>query len=295
MQDDASRTAEAIDLAAAVLLAASYSASKDDLAQIIPILQQAQKASGGDRRGDACALALVLALRQAERFAEADPITAELLKRNPRSTRATGLRVSALVKLHRNAEALRIVEADVKARPSDPEAIRFLANVQLDIGNLAAAEAAWARAASSPRAIAADHNMLAWLKLCRGDISDTALASARRSVELSGRNEAAFLHTLAAMLAERDEPERAREVLIETLDRRSSLEITDADRYVLGRIAESHAFLDTARDIYRQMQPPKDEPRETSSYTLAHRRLGRMAAASSGAGGPPASVTKTAR
>ena len=46
---------------------------------------------------------------------------------------------------------------------------------------------------------------------------------------------------LAAVLAERNEPEQAREVLVESLEQRGTDGLGDHDRYVLGRIAESHA------------------------------------------------------
>ena len=109
---------------------------------------------------------------------------------------------------------------------------------------------------------------------------------------MSNRRHANALHTLAAVLAERDEPEQAREVLVESLEQRVTEGLGDHDRYVLGRIAESHAFLDTARDLYRQIGKPT-EASATSSYALAQRRLARLTAGPSGA--PAATTTKSAR
>ena len=63
---------------------------------------------------------------------------------------------------------------------------------------------------------------------------------------------------------------------------------------VLGRIAESHAFLDTARDLYRQIKRP-DESLEISSFTLAQKRLARIGTGGPGAGAPAATTTKSAR
>ena len=292
-EDETTRTAGGIETAAAVMLASS-ALTKEEVAPAIPILQRALAAAppGGGR--DACALALALAFRTAEQATAAEPITADLLKRWPRSQRALGLRIWTLVNLGKTADALRIAETEVKAHPDETDASRFLAGLQHEAGKLAEAEATWARVAASPRSNAQDHNMVAWLRLCRGDVGESTLASARRGVEMSNRREANVLHTLAAVLAERDEPEQAREVLVESLDQRTSEALGDHDRYVLGRIAESHAFLDTARDLYRQISKPKDST-DVSSYMLAQRRLARIGAGPTASGAPAATTTKSAR
>jgi hypothetical protein len=111
---------------------------------------------------------------------------------------------------------------------------------------------------------------------------------------MSNRRDATGLHTLAAVLAERGEPEQAREALIESLDHRGIDRLGDHDRYVLARLAESHAFLDTARDLYRQIRRPEGES-ETSSYALAQQRLARLGAAATSGGAPAATTAKSTR
>jgi len=167
--------------------------------------------------------------------------------------------------------------------------MRFVANAQLNLGRLSESESTWSRLASSSRSIPSDHNMVAWLRLCRGDVSDATLASIRRAVEMSGRREPSILHTLAAILAERGEPEQARDALLESLNERVRDELADDDYYVLGRIAEGLAFPAAARELYGKMKPPKYQ--DISSYMLAQRRLARLngggaAQAAAGVGKP---------
>jgi hypothetical protein len=117
----------------------------------------------------------------------------------------------------------------------------------------------------------------------------------RRNLDrMTNRRESIELHTLAAVLAERDEPEQAREVLVEALDQRSQDGLEEHDRYVLGRIAESHAFLDTARALYRVIKPTK-EMFDVSSYRLAQKRLARIGTGPTAGGAPAATTTKSAR
>jgi tetratricopeptide (TPR) repeat protein len=245
-------------------------------AEIAPILQRAHAALAVmDSRRTPCALALAFTLQMAKRLPEADAVSAEVYKRHPRSLRALAVRLAVLNEAGRKAEALKLAEADAQARPNEPQAMRFVANAQLSLGRLTEAESTWMKLASSSRSTPQDHNMVAWLRLCRGDVGDSTLASIRRAADMSGRREPAILHTLASVLAERGEPEQAREALLESLSQRGRDELADDDRYVLGRIAEGLAFPAAARELYGTMKAPKSQ--EISSYMLAQRRLTRLA------------------
>ena len=264
-------------MAAAVLLAGAPPGSAG-LKEAIAILEKARArlGAGADARRLACTLALAEALRAAGRANDAEPLASELHKRFPRSPRALGLRFYVLYALGRKPELLTFTQANLQARPDHPEGLRFLGLAQQALARLADAEATFARVAALPAATASDHNQLAWLKLCRGDTGESTLASARRAAELSGHRSAPILHTLAAVLAERDEPEKAREALIESLHQRPIEEVQDDDRYVLGRIAEAQKFPDTARELYRSLPRPGIATSRFLSYTLAQRRLARL-------------------
>jgi tetratricopeptide (TPR) repeat protein len=279
--DEGARAAADVELAAAVVLA-DAPVGTDGPADMVPLLEREQaKAPAGPRRL-AADLALLAAFETTGKLAEADKIAADLQHRFPRSLQALGHHLELLGRLGQRAEALRLAEGEAAARPNEPVLERLRADAQLGAGKLGEAEATWSRLAGSARATPGDHNTYAWLRLCRGDAGDTTLGAARRAVELSGRHSASILHTLAAVLAERDEPEQAREALIESLDQRATDEPADDDRYVLGRIAESYGFPDTARDLYGRLTRPA-RSLEISSYTLAQRRLTRLAAARPGA------------
>jgi tetratricopeptide (TPR) repeat protein len=283
--DEAARAPADVELAAALVLADAPAGSSGP-GDVLPLLEREQTKTASGPRRLATDLALFAALETAGKLVEAEKIAAELQRRYPRSIQAVGQHIEVLGRLGQRAEALRLAEAEAIARPNDLILERMRADAQMAAGRLADAEASWSRLAASPRATPGDHNTYAWLRLCRGDTGEATLAAARRAVELSARHSASILHTLAAVLAERDEPERAREALIESLDQRQSDEPVDEDRYVLGRIAESYGFPETARDLYGRLARPT-HALEISSYTLAQRRLGRLTAAR-----PPAAAVK---
>jgi thioredoxin-like negative regulator of GroEL len=142
-------------------------------------------------------------------------------------------------------------------------------------GDWAGAAALARKSAATSRRRAYDYNQLAWMALCHGDVGKTTLEDARHAVEASGREGLAELHTLASVLAERDSPEEALEILFELLDKRGDDDPTEADWYVIGRVAEAYGATDMARDAYARVKPPA-EPEPLSVWVLADRRLKRL-------------------
>ena len=274
--DEAARGPADVELAAATLLAAAPVASGGP-ADATPVLlrERARGGVAGPRRL-ATDLALLAALVATGKLSDAEKIAADLQGQYPRSQQALGMRTYLLGRLGQPAEALRLIDAAATGRPNDAVFERMRAGAQQGAGRLLDAEVTWGRVASTSSATAQDQNMFAWLRLVRGDAGSATLMAARRGVELSGRRTASILHTLASVLAERDEPERAREALIESLEQRQNDELNDPDLYVLARIAETYGFPDTARALYGKLTRPASEV-ELSCYALAQRRLARLA------------------
>jgi tetratricopeptide (TPR) repeat protein/transglutaminase-like putative cysteine protease len=287
--DESERGQADVELGAAVVLAYAPE-GPDGPADALPVLRREQAKTASGPRRLAIDLALVRALSETGKLADAEAVAADLQRRYPSSIQAVGQRLALLDRLGRRAEVLRQADAAVAAHPDEPVLERMRADAQMDAGKVTDAEAAFSRLTASPRSTPHDHNAYAWLRLVRGDTGDATLATARRAVEMSSRKNAGILHTLAAVLAERDQPEEAREVLLESLDQRPNDDPTEDDRYVLGRIAESYGFPDTARGLYGQLPQPA-RAIEISSYTLAQRRLTRLAGKGPSPAAPPAKMT----
>jgi tetratricopeptide (TPR) repeat protein len=287
-QDEATRGPEDVQLAATVALVAN-SKGDEGMAENLPALQRAhERLAATDSRRLGVTLVLVHALRRTKKLAEADALAAVVHKQFPRSAMALGARVSILHERGLDQDALKLVLAETQARPDDSELQDMLARAQESAGRLADSEKTLQRLVSSGKANPSVYNQLAWLRLSRGDASDETQAAAERGVELTRRRSYAVLHTLASVLAERDRPEQAREVLVEAMEQRDDQEAGDTEIYVMGRIAETFGLADSARRLYAGMKKPSDSELPLSSYALAQRRATRLPAPPPPAGPKPA-------
>ena len=98
-------------------------------------------------------------------------------------------------------------------------------------------------------------------------------------MESNQRHDASILHTLASAEARARPPPRRPTTLLEEMDRRGDEgNISGAEWFVIGRIAECYGALDAAREAYAQVERPKvHSPLDT--WNLADRRLHALGAA----------------
>jgi predicted Zn-dependent protease len=257
-----------IRIAAAALLASSPAPA----AAIAPLADcRAHPASDG--AATACATALLTIYDKLDKFDEGVAVSADLVKRYPKSKRAFLAEVSLLARAHRDNDVKALLEARIARDPHDHQIESAFANYLLEMGDFARGEKALddlARAGAVPSMV---YNLRAWLRLLRGQFDAQMLAAAQRAVESSQRNDAAILHTLASAQAELGRPEDAYHTLLEEMDRRGDEgNISGAEWYVIGRIAESYGALDAARDAYAKVERPKiHSPLDT--WNLADRHL----------------------
>jgi tetratricopeptide (TPR) repeat protein len=256
---------------------ASYSlvASGGAPTAAIAPLRRCLEEQTGDTEHIGCALALVQAYRTLGRWEDVLALTSSLLAQYPTSLVATSERLWAFSKLGRWAEVKKLAEASL-ARNPEPIGYRLaLAEALTNTGEQPAAEALLRRYLDKPGRSTSDYNQLAWMALCRGDAGTGTLELARRGVEMGQRRQPHVLHTLASVLAERDAPEEALEILRESLAARGDDEAKPDDWYVLGRIAETYGVTEAARAAYARVEKQTpDSP--LSTYRLAQRRLGRL-------------------
>ena len=118
------------------------------------------------------------------------------------------------------------------------------------------------------------------MALVRGRPDDQALEDAHRAAALSGYRDAAALHTLAALYAERGQAAEAYRIVLQSIEARppgggaQAGAPEAADWYVFGHLAESYGLPEVARRLYGRVHPGKlEELDPLSTFRLAQARL----------------------
>jgi transglutaminase-like putative cysteine protease/tetratricopeptide (TPR) repeat protein len=263
-------SAEVLRIAATMLV---IGRSPTDTQEAIDRLTAARSALPAGVPASAIDIALINARLVMKQPTEALALAEQLALQTGRSSTLFGLRVRALIDLHRPDDLRRLAGARLAAMPDDPQGLRALAQA-------AELQLRWADFARSRRRLvelgkanASDFNELAWITLFAPPVSDQALDDARRAVEISKRRSHGTLHTLAALQAERNQLSEAGATLAEAIDDNGGRPVP-SDYYVLGRIAEQLGLRDEALANYRQVKEPTNAATSsTSSQRLAEGRI----------------------
>lgn len=241
----------------------------------LPAVERCRK-EGGDSEKLACLQASIGAAITLKDQAEELALTKTLLEQVPGSFYAHIDRIFAFRRAQRWADARGLAQKAMERFPEQGEALNHVVeDAMVRAGDWAGAMALARKSSASARTRANDYNQLAWMALVHGDTGKTMVDDARRAVETSGREGLAELHTLASVLAERDSPEEALEILLELLDKRGDDSPEEADWYVIGRVAEAYGATEMARDAYARVKPPTT-PEPLAVWVLADRRLKRL-------------------
>jgi tetratricopeptide (TPR) repeat protein/transglutaminase-like putative cysteine protease len=201
----------------------------------------------------------------------------------PDSPVVFALQARALAGLQRWVDLAELANRRLRAHPEDAAALRVAARAATRRGDLDTAAAMLRRVADSGRESAGDLNQLAWLALVRGRPDDQAIEDAQRAATLSGYRDAAALHTLASLYAERGRPAEAYRIIVQSIAARpagaGAAEPEAADWYVFGHLAESYGLPEVARRLYARVRPGKpDEIDPLSTFRLAQARLAALGA-----------------
>jgi tetratricopeptide (TPR) repeat protein len=261
--------------AAAALLATDPVLAASSALPALEPCRASTTAGLGETERSACLVALVDAYHTLKRWNDLLAVGTILLELYPTSPRAVISRSIALSELGRFKEQQAMLQEALRRRPDLQVAEWSLEASLAHSGDLAAAEVIARRAAEAPTRTEGDFNQLAWIALCRGNVGDATLAAARRAVELGSRRHGSSLHTLAAVLAERDAPEEAFQILLELFEMRGEATPTSADWYVLGRIAEGYGVPEAAAAAYARVEKPRMADL-MSTWTLADRRASKL-------------------
>ena len=257
--------------AAALLTEGSSPAAGDALPELLACREAAKDDA---RRRSALDLALAQAYLGTGRQADLAEAARRLYADNPGSDRAFALETLSLVNLGQWDGLRKISDERLDRSPGDPQALRALAALAKHKGDLDTAERLLLAVVDAGKAVAGDFNDLAWFALVRGRVDDRAIDHGQRAATLSGYQNAASLHTLAALYAEQGKTAEAYRLLLQSLEAKADEKPEAHDWYVLGQLAERYGLPDAARRYYERVTPPRNRESEaTSTYKLATRRL----------------------
>ena len=211
------------------------------------------------------------ALSSLGRRADILALAERLALRHPTSGIVFGYRVRALAGLKRWTDLKSLALERLGTSADDLRATRALRTALNGQGDFAGIGKLCVGLLPSGRGNANDYNECAWSTLFEDAPRETGLEWARRSVELSKRQEAAFLHTLASLYADTDHPGEAHDVILEALQVSGDEDPSPADWFVFGRIAESYGVTDAALAAYARLGSSAEST--DSTWHLAQKRM----------------------
>jgi transglutaminase-like putative cysteine protease/predicted Zn-dependent protease len=246
-----------------------------DLAEVaVPILRTCRAAAQTEADQLALDMALAGLAFKAKRWQEVVELGERLGAARPRAERPFVLEAAALRELGRIPEAKELANRRLASLPADRRAQLLLASLEQEGGDLDAAERRLRQLAAGAGADAEELNDLAWLLLVRGRADQEALEVAQRASRRSEEKSYSFLHTLAAILAERDRPAEAYQTIVHAIAAKEDPVPGSVDWYVFGRIAEQYGLPEAARGLYERVERPGAGRGEAvSTFQLARARL----------------------
>lgn len=261
----------AMKLAAAGILVTSKDTSSEGLA----ILDAASKSAESDIERQNILLAEIEGYNYLRNYGKGLADCAELAKKYPESKWIFSNESYDLTALGRLSEADSLARDRINRIPGDITAQRVLEVDALAQNNYDLAHELGLKIIASEDAQAGDFNEVAWVSLFTGKTGKDDLSYAIKGAQI-GHNAFAELHTLASVYAELGDPRKARELLVQAMDKADLNEPETETWYLLGRIAEACGEVDIAAADYHRVEKPKlqlPSTLATSTFKLAQLRL----------------------
>jgi tetratricopeptide (TPR) repeat protein/transglutaminase-like putative cysteine protease len=258
-----------VKLAAAALLVETKPTSQ----QGVSILAEAKDAAQSDSDKLNISLALITGYFNLEDYAKSLAISSELAKQYPESRRIFLDQSFALRALGRYAEADQLAQERLKKTPDDIDALRALVLNASFHEDYALAHERGLKIVAAGKAEPGDLNELAWHALFTGNVTSDDVDNAIKAAQLS-TTKTAELHTLGSVYAEIGKIKEAHEVLIQSMDLLALDEPDSNYWYAFGRIAEQYGEHEAALADYARVTKPQEAIQiPSSSYRLAQNRL----------------------
>jgi hypothetical protein len=261
------------------LAAATRAAGGHHPQPAIPVLLALAKGQPDKDRAVPIDVALLVALLNANRPAEALTVAERLLARNGAPSHLN-LKLAALAALGRRDEVRKLIAKRWEQPAMWIEGAwaagdSLAARLATRFGDFQAVEERLrpqARGLSTPCELL---DCLARNAIAAGTVGPQTLADALAAAHGCGYEDPLCLETLAVVYAELGKASDAIEAVSRALalrDASARFGARDADWYLLGRIAEHYGLEDVAAGLYRRLSRPA-QPAADDFYTLAQRRL----------------------
>jgi tetratricopeptide (TPR) repeat protein len=239
----------------------------------VPILEQARERASSEGEKRNLDLVLARAFFAADRYEDLLAVAQRLGNAYPESAMAFLFQVNALSELGRYDALRQVAEERLERVPDDRYALGALVDWASKSGDVKAEQQYLRRIVDSGKATDSEFNRLAWNTLFEGGVTEKAIEDAQRASSLS-KKAPEVLHTLAALYAEMGKTAEARETILDAIDGAQADEPRPGDWYVFGRIAEQYGVRESAIAAYKRVEKPeRGEPKSTSAYMLARKRL----------------------
>lgn len=257
------------------LAAAATLAYRKEESEAYAFLTKAFQEHASGPRAVVIAQSLAMAATGRKDLAVLDQASERLLALAPNSTFAHNIRVGALALHNRWEDAIQVLDHGLKTRPEDAGFQSMRSHALERAGRGAEMEKAMLDRIQRGKADPMEYNNLAWFHVAKDKVTAQTLEFARKGILGDGARSDASHHTLAAVLAASGRTQEALEMLRKAMSLRDEEKATDADYYVLGRIAEHLGEREVALGCYRKVQPDPErgEEGETGCPAMARKRL----------------------
>lgn len=234
----------------------------------VPILRKCADAGGSDALP--CRRALLEAYLTLKQHDRALKLVDNLVASDPDAAESLFWRRGRLLTaLKRWTDLAQHARTQLAVEPDDRVAKHLLAESAICAGDLDRGLAVYKELVDGKHPIDNDYNQYAWTALFLGYSGDDILKAAERAVQLSSRKDSSDLNTLAAVHADRGEVLTAYQVMLESTQAASAVDLRRQDWLVYGRIAQGYGLFDLARAAYDKVTPGTGYLINISSYELA--------------------------
>ncbi len=246
---------------------------KETAPQGLPILESALAVATTDSEKLNLTLALLEGYGKLDNPAKTIALLSGLETQYPESRYLFFTHARALRQLEKFSEADALAEARLKILPKDLDALRDEVTTAVAREDYTLAVERSRKIVDLGKAEGSDLNGLAWNALFTKNVTAADAENAAKASRMS-QNNAPILHTLGSLYAEVGKPKEAHDVLLQAMNILNLPEPDSAYWYAFGRIAEDCGEFAVARDYYGKVtKPKKDNQVPGSSYRLAQNRL----------------------
>lgn len=258
------------DLNAVLAAAATIALADEESADVLKKLRADAREAATQKHLDHALFQSAIARRKREEIATYGKA---LLAVYPQSAMALQVSISALGNLKRYAEAEALLAERLRKNANDEEALRAGINLALIKASHAEMLANGKKLIEIGEADVNDYNNLAWGVFAEKGAVDEALQFALKGASTQ-KLHFGLLHTLAAIYAGAGKMSEAREYLVQAMETAKLEQPNSECNFVLGEIAEGLGMKDAALALYAKLKlEAGDDDSAYGSRALAAKRV----------------------